>query len=104
MPGKEIFGFLAVLSAAHQKWRSDKAQSLGAALAFYVVFSLAPLLIIIVAIVGLVFGERAAQGMVVEQLQELIGSQNAEILQTLIQHVSKPRSEIAASIVGVAAL
>jgi membrane protein len=76
----------------------------GAAIAYYTIFSIAPLLIIVIAIAGLVFGHDAAQGAIVTQLSGLIGKQSAEILQSMIQSASHPATGILATIVGVGTL
>jgi len=68
---------LELFTETFSKWQEDKAARLGAALAYYTVFSLAPLLIIVIAIAGLVFGEQAAQGQIVHQMQSLIGRECA---------------------------
>jgi membrane protein len=60
----------------------------GAAIAYYTIFSIAPLLIIFIAIAGLVFGHDVAQGAIVGQLSGLMGKQSAEILQSMIQSAS----------------
>jgi membrane protein len=62
----EIF---AILKETASDWMEDQAPTLGAALAYYTVFSLAPLLIIAIAIAGLVFGQEAAQGQIFDQLR-----------------------------------
>ena len=76
----------------------------GAAIAYYTIFSIAPLLIIVIAIAGLVFGHDAAQGAIVAQLSGLIGKQSAEILQSMIQSASHQATGILATIVGVGTL
>ena len=65
-------------------WMDDKAPRLGAALAYYTIFSIAPLLIIAIAVAGLVFGNQAAQGSVVAQIRGLVGDRGAEEIQTII--------------------
>ncbi|MCK8784599.1 YihY/virulence factor BrkB family protein [Roseomonas sp. NAR14] len=82
----------------------DEALSRGAAIAYYVVTSLAPVLIIVIAIAGLAFGEAAATGAIVHQLSGLMGEQSAELLQNLIRSASDRNSGIAASLVGVVIL
>src|ERR1700733_2776906 len=72
-----------VLSKAGNAWIDDHAQSMGAALSYYTVFSLAPLLLIAISVAGLVFGRDAAQGAVVEQLRGLIGQSGAQAVQDL---------------------
>jgi len=93
-----------VLSKAVNAWIDDHAQSMGAALSYYTVFSLAPLLLITIAVAGLVFGREAAQGAVVEQLQGLIGQNGAQAVQELLKNVSKPSEGIVATITGVVVL
>ena len=58
-----------LLKSTYAKWNTDHAPGLGAALAYYTVFSLAPLLLIVIAIAGLVFGQEAAQGQIIGQIQ-----------------------------------
>src|SRR5205807_4422417 len=67
---------------------NDEALSRGAAIAFYVVTSLGPVLLIVVAIAGLAFGQDAARGAIVSQLSGLMGEQSAELLQTTIKSAS----------------
>jgi membrane protein len=76
----------------------------GAAIAYYTIFSIAPLLIIVIAIAGLAFGRDAAEGAIVGQLSELIGTQSAEILQSMIQSASHQGAGILATIIGVGTL
>lgn len=92
-----------VLEAGHQ-WVSDRAPRLAAALAYYTILSLAPLLVISTAIAGLVFGEEAARGEIVKQLRGLIGSAGAEFVQTALRHAHEPRAGIIATLLGVAIL
>lgn len=78
---------------------------LGAALAYYTAFSLAPLLIISIAIAGFVLGDEAARGKVFEQLHHLIGEQGGKAAQEMVQSAgSKPRAGIIASIAGLVTL
>ena len=78
--------------------------SRGAAIAYYTIFSIAPLLIIVIAIAGLVFGHDAAQGAIVAQLRGLIGKQSAEILQSMIQSASQKTTGVLATVIGVGTL
>ena len=95
---------ISLLKQTFTEWQEDKAPTLAAALAYYTVFSLAPLLIIVIAIAGLVFGPDAAQGQIVAQLQSLIGKEGAETVQELIIKASEPKSGMIATIVGIATL
>ena len=80
----------ALLKAAYLEWSKDKAPRMGAALAYYTIFSLAPLLIIAVAIAGLAFGMQAAQGEIAGQIQGLVGRDGAKAIQAMIQSAYKP--------------
>lgn len=85
-------------------WLNDYAPSMGAALAFYTMFSLAPLLLIVVSVAGLAFGAEAARGEVFEQLRGLMGHDAALAVQTLLEGAAQPRRGIAATVVGVVVL
>jgi membrane protein len=93
-----------VLLAAVNAWIEDRAPSMGAAIAYYTVFSLAPILILVIAIAGLVFGEQAAEGAVVAQLRELLGSQGAAAVQTMLTSAEQGGAGWTASIISLALL
>lgn len=93
-----------LLKQAFTEWQKDKASRLAAALAYYTVFSLAPLLIIAIAIAGAIFGEEAARGEIVAQIQGLVGQQGAEIIETAIENANKPDTSSFASIISIVAL
>ena len=82
-------------------WIDDDAASLGAALAYYTLFSLAPLLLIVIAVAGLVFGADAARGQIVGQLQGLMGQSGAAVVQGLLESVNHPAGGVLATAVGV---
>ena len=82
----------------------DEALSCGAAIAFYTVTSLAPVLLIVIAIAGLVFGQEAAQNAIMAQLSGLMGQQTAEVLQTAIASAAGKSSGILATLIGVGTL
>jgi membrane protein len=87
------------------EWQEDKVSLWAAGIAFYTIFSLAPLLIIAIAIAGAVFGQEAAQNQIVEQIQGLIGKQGAQAVRTMIQNTQQPGSGgILATTLGVATL
>ncbi|MBV9463515.1 MAG: YihY/virulence factor BrkB family protein [Verrucomicrobiae bacterium] len=98
---KQIFAFLKECA---NEWLEDKAPRLGAALAYYTVFSMGPLLIISVGLAGLIFGHDAAQGRIVKELSGFIGEQSSEALQTMIRNAHKPGAGIFATIVGTLTL
>ena len=78
-------------------WADDNAPSMGAALAFYTVFSLAPVLIIAISVAGLAFGQKAAEGEFLRQLQGLVGETGARAVQAIIQSADRPALGIIAS-------
>jgi len=82
----------------------DEALSRGAAIAFYTVTSLAPVLLIVIAIAGLAFGRDAAQNAIVGQLSGLMGRQTAEVLQSAVASASRASSGIIATIIGMMTL
>jgi membrane protein len=90
-----------LLKNAAKEWNQDEAPRLGASLAYYAVFSLAPLLVIALSIAGLVFGREAATGQVVEQIQGLIGRDAAVAVQEIIKNTSQPSAGILASLIGL---
>src|SRR5450432_156980 len=82
--------FWFLLKEAGAAWLDDNAPRFGAALAFYTLFSLAPVLIVAVSIAGFVFGAKAAQGEIVRQFQRLMGTQGAAAIETVIQSTDRP--------------
>lgn len=89
---------------AFSSWVEDYGQSMGAALAYYTVFSLAPLLLIVISVAGLIFGADAARGEILGQLRELMGEEAAIAVQGLLQSVSEPAESAVATVVGLAVL
>ena len=85
-------------------WIDDYAASMGAAIAYYTMFSIAPLLLIVIAVAGLVFGREAAQGEVFMQLQGLMGDEGAVAVQGLLKSASEPATGTLAIILGGLAL
>jgi membrane protein len=83
---------------------SDDALSRGASMAFYAVTSLAPILLIVIAIAGLVFGQDAAQNALAGQFEMLMGHESATMLQGAIQNAGQKSSGILATIIGAATL
>jgi membrane protein len=95
---------LAVLRETVIQWMDERAPRMAAALAFYTTFSLAPILIIALAISGLVFGHDAARGQIVAEIQGLIGVAGARAVQDLIESAHKPATGALATIVGIVTL
>ena len=84
-----------------RSWLADRAPTMGAALAYYTVFSMAPLLLIVVSIAGFVFGEDAARGEIHAQLGALMGDAGAGMVEDLLVSVDKPVQGTAATVMGV---
>lgn len=103
MSGKQIW---RLLKETFTEWQQDKASRLAAALSYYTAFSLAPLLILAIAIAGAIFGQEAARGEVVGQLQGLIGQDGAEFIETAIENANRPsnNSGLIASLISLVIL
>ncbi|MBB1073459.1 YihY/virulence factor BrkB family protein [Rhodoferax sp. 4810] len=93
--------FWRLLRLTAQSWLDDYAPSMGAALAYYTLFSLAPLLLIVIAVAGLMFGEDAARGEIAHQLSALMGDAGAKAVQDLLTSVDKPLEGTLATAVGL---
>jgi membrane protein len=87
-----------------QAWMDDYAPSMGAALAYYTLFSLAPVLLIVIAVAGMVFGVEAARGEIVGQLQGLIGTEGATAVQGLLKSASHTGTNLMASAISIITL
>jgi membrane protein len=94
----------ALLKETYLAWSQDKAERLAAALAYYTLFSIAPLVIVAVAIAGFVFGEEAARGQIAAQFEQMLGKQAAGAIQSMIANAHKPSSGVIATIVGIGTL
>lgn len=90
--------------AAFSSWLNDYAPSMGAALAYYTMFSIAPLILIVISTAGLVFGEEAVRGEIFGQLQGLMGDQGAQAVQGLLESVSEPKEGVAGTVIGTVLL
>lgn len=85
-------------------WIDDDAPSMGAALAYYTVFSVAPLLLIVIAVAGLVFGQEAARGEIMGQLSGLLGTDSARAVEDLLESVNNPEAGVLATLLGIVVL
>lgn len=95
--------WLSILAAAFRHWLDSQAFIYAAALAFFTVFSIAPILVVVVALVGLVIGERAVQGELFTQLEETIGSEAAGVVQTAVVNSQIDQSGFVPALVGIVA-
>jgi membrane protein len=89
-----------LIKAATSSWVDDYAQSMGAALAYYTMFAIAPLLLIVISLAGLIFGVEAARGEIFAQLRDLMGEQGAGAVQALLESVNKPAESVTAMVIG----
>ena len=94
---KELLG---LFKETVSEWVSDRAPRLGASLAFYTLLSLAPLLVVIVAVAALVYGQEAVRGQLVWQIQGLVGRDGARAIQELVQGAYKPGTGVIATFLG----
>ena len=90
----------AVVVGSSQEWSDQRAASKGAALAFYTLFSMAPVLILVIAIAGAFFGKEAAQGAIFSQLKGLVGPGGAEAIQLLLVGAHNAKTGLIATIVA----
>lgn len=95
---------MGVLASASRNWIQSQAFIYAAALAFFTVFSIAPVLIVVVALVGLVLGERAARGELMAQLQQVLGSDAAQVVETAVLNSRIEHSGIWPTLLGFAAI
>lgn len=93
-----------LVKGAAVAWSDDYAPSMGAALSYYTVFSLAPLLLIVISIAGLAFGQEAARGEVFGQLRGLMGDEPASAIEALLTSLAKPERSIASTLIGAVVL
>src|SRR5918992_1384584 len=96
--------YLGLLKQAASSWSSDYAPSMGAALSYYTLFSIAPLLLIVIAVAGLAFGDEAARGELFNQISGLIGPAGAQAIESLVEHANRPRAGAFAMVTGTVAL
>lgn len=95
---------VSLFREAFKEWTDDKASRMSAAMAYYTVLSLAPLLIVIILIVGQVLGEEAAQNQIVGQLGGLVGQQAAEFIQQIVLNARRPEGGGIGAVIGTATL
>jgi membrane protein len=102
---KSFFGnVFGLLKQTFQEWLGDKAPQLGAALAYYTVFSLAPLILVLLAIVGVIFRDdpAGAWNKITEQMSYFLDSSTVQVVQNIAQKASEPGKSTIATIIGVA--
>lgn len=96
--------FWQLLKKAVAGFQADDAMSAGAALAFYTALSIAPLLLLVIVVAGTLFGQEAARGEIAHQLNDLIGPQGAEAVQTMLTKTQTPGGGLVSTLIGVGTL
>lgn len=97
-------GVAAFLREVIGDWQRHNALSQGAALAYYTLFSLTPLLVLVILVAALLLGRAAAEGQVVEQIQDLVGAETARSVEEMVRKASAPRAGIVPALVSFAAM
>ncbi len=95
---------LRMFKDTFSNWNEDNALRLAAALAYYTIFSLAPLLVIVIGIAGIAFGQDAAKGHIVAQIRGLVGDQSAQAIQVIIENAGKSGGGPFVTIIGIGSL
>ncbi len=93
-----------MLRQASSEWFGDNAPRLGASLAFYALLSLAPVIVIAVAVAALFYGQQATQGRLASEIQGMAGPEAARTIQSIVRSAYKPRTGVIATLLGLAAL
>ncbi len=99
-----IIGFPKLLLETYNNFSDDNAIKLGASLSYYTLFSLPPLLILIISLGGIFFGEEAIRGELVNQIEDLVGESSAEFIQSTLSNIQINQSGSIAAIIGVCVL
>src|SRR6266851_7781634 len=101
---KRLHRWPSLCETAVYSWLDDRAPTMGAAIAYYMVFSLAPMLVMVIAVAGLAFGQQAAEGALFGELANLIGPESAAAVQAMLRSASGTWPGILATAVGVGTL
>ena len=101
---RSLAAWWGLVKKAASSWLDDYAPSMGAALSYYTIFSLAPLLLIVISIAGLVFGDDAVRGEIFGQLRGTMGPEAALAVEGLLASAAKPTESIAATVIGIVIL
>ena len=102
---KKFFSDLpTLLKLAYQGWAEDNASRLAAALAYYTIFSLAPLLVIVIAVTGLIWDAGEVRAQILSQVQSLVGAEGAEFVASLMTNTGSPGEGILTLVLGILTL
>jgi len=103
-PRSEHVSWWDLIRSAATQWMGHKDARLGAALAYYSIFSLGPLILIAIAIAGLLFGQEAVRGQVTGGLKDLLGDTGAQAIDAMLAGASRPSQGIVATVIGIGTL
>lgn len=101
---KNFSDLLSIFKRTYQDWKEDHASRLAASLAYYTVFSLAPLLVIAIAVAGFIWEQEAVEAQVMSQIQGLVGAEGANFVADLIESAGNTAEGILATIIGIITL
>jgi len=96
--------FVELLKTTAVEWDRREAPRMGASLAFYSLLSLAPLVVIVVGICGLIFGSAQAQMQILEQFRQMVGNEAAQTLAIVLKSAQHPAAGVLANVIGLATL
>lgn len=102
--GRRLPGFVRLALLAAKKWSADAIPRRGAALAYYSLFAIGPILVIAIAVAGMAFGEEAARGQIVAQMEGMVGRDGAQAIQTVLQNVNREGAGLPVTIGGIVTL
>lgn len=97
-------GYFALLKEAYNDWSADNSSQMAAALAYYTIFSMAPLLILAVVIAGMFFNDQQAKEQLGNQMNQLVGKQGADFVLGMLEHAQRPGSMSIASLISIGVL
>jgi membrane protein len=103
-PARGWKGALHLIKDAARDWSNDKAPRLGAALSYYTVFAIAPVLLVAISVAGLVLGKDAAQGRILDELGAMLGSETAKMIQQMLAKSAETSSGVIGTVVGLGTL
>jgi len=95
---------LDLVKKTFSQWSKDQAPQLAAALAYYTIFSIAPLLLIAIAVAGLIFGQQSVHDNMINQLRATMGTPVADFINSMITNINKPAVSIPATLIGIVTL
>src|SRR5215218_6751379 len=101
MTGRQFFRLMQKALAA---WSDDYAPSMGAALSYYTLFSITPLLVIVIALAGFFFGDDAVRGEIFSQLSGLLGNEAAHAVEEMLRSANRPKEGAIAALISIGVL